>query len=107
MDFEQLLKDLKADLIALAKDKYNTDGNEIIKDMETYLKHSKEKLKKWSTLFVQGAIDKDELAWLLKSQKDLLTLKALQSVGISKISLGHFKNSIVDTVLDRIITHTN
>ena len=103
MDFEQLFKDLKEEIIAEAKEKFGEQGNDIISDMEAYLAHSKEKLKKWTLLFTDGKIDKDELAWLLKSQKDLLVLQTLQNAGVSKIRLGHFKNKIISTVLSKII----
>lgn len=106
MDFDELIKELKDEIVMLAKDKFDEQGSEILQDMEVYLEHSKVKLQRWATLFVQKKIDKEELAWLLKSQKDLLLLKSLQNLGISSISLGHFKNKIVDTVLLKIIDHT-
>jgi len=39
---------------------------------------------------------------LVKSQKDLLFMKALNKAGVSKISLGHFKNKVVKTIIDVI-----
>jgi hypothetical protein len=103
MDFDKLIKELKDEIVALAKEKFDEQGNEIVQDMQVYLEHSKEKLQRWAVLFQDKKIDKDELVWLLKSQKDLLLLKSLQNLGISSISLGHFKNKIVDTVLSKIV----
>jgi mannose/fructose/N-acetylgalactosamine-specific phosphotransferase system component IIB len=106
MDFDILFKELKEEIAELAKDKFDEQSTAIVLDMEAYLAHSKEKLQKWAKLFKENKIDKDELVWLLKSQKDLLLLKSLQNLGISSISIGHFKNKIVDTVLSKIIVHT-
>lgn len=106
MDFDIVFKELKEEITALAKDKFDEQSIAIAQDMQEYLAHSKEKLQKWATLFKENKIDKDELIWLLKSQKDLLILKSLQNIGISSISIGHFKNKIVDTVLSKIIVHT-
>ncbi|WP_299674369.1 hypothetical protein [uncultured Dokdonia sp.] len=103
MDFDIIFKELKEEITELAKDKFNEQSNAIAQDMQEYLAHSKEKLQKWAKLFKAQSIDKDELIWLLKSQKDLLLLKSLQNIGVSSISIGHFKNKIVDTVLSKIV----
>ncbi|HMB61756.1 MAG TPA: hypothetical protein VKN36_01695 [Eudoraea sp.] len=103
MDFEKLLKELKDEIVAEAKDKFGSEGKVIVSDMQDYLDSSKEKLKKWSLLFVQGDIDKDELAWLLKSQKDLLTMRSLLKIGVNKIKLGHFKNKIISIVFNKLV----
>ena len=103
MDFNTLFKDLKDEIVTLAKDKFGNQGNAIVQDLEAYLEHSKEKLKRWTLLFAEGKIDKEELTWLLQSQKDLLALKALNKAGISKISLGHFKNKIIGVVLSKLL----
>ncbi len=105
MDFNKLFKELKEEITDLAKEKFDEKGTVIVQDMQEYLAYSKEKLQKWANLFKNKRIDKEELAWLLKSQKNLLLLKSLQNLGISSISLGHFKNKIVDTVLSKIIVH--
>ncbi len=103
MNFEALFNDLKEEIIAEAKEKFGVQGKDIIADMEEYLAHSKEKLKKWTLLFADGNIDEDELAWLLQSQKDLLTLKTLQNAGVSKIRVGHFKNKVISTVFSKVL----
>ena len=103
MDFEKLLKELKDEIVADAKNKFGEEGKVIVDDMKAYLESSKEKLKKWSKLFVQGAIDKDELEWLLKSQKDLLVMTALVKTGVTKIQAGHFKNRVITIVLNKLV----
>lgn len=103
MDFITLFKELKQEIITEAKAQFGNQGSAIVADIEDYLALSKEKLKKWTLLFTEGKIDQDELKWLLQSQKDILVLKTLQNVGISKISLGHFKNKIVKTVFSKIL----
>jgi hypothetical protein len=107
MNFEELFNDLKEEIITEAKEKFGEQGKDIIADMEEYLEHSKEKLKKWSLLFAAGNIDKEELAWLLQSQKDLLILKTLQNAGVSKISIGHFKNKVIGSVFSKILELAN
>ncbi|MFC4635104.1 hypothetical protein ACFO3O_14385 [Dokdonia ponticola] len=104
MDFDIILKELKEEISDLAKEKFEQHSTAIIEDAEAYLAHSKEKLKKWGQLFKQGQIDKEELVWLLKSQKELFLLKSLQTIGVSSIKAGHFKNKILNTILSKITT---
>lgn len=103
MDFDELFKDLKEEIVTLAKDKFGNKGKGVVQDLEAYLEHSKSKLERWTLLFAEGKIDKDELSWLLQSQKDLLALRALHKVGINKISLGHFKNKIIGLVFKKLL----
>lgn len=103
MDIDKLLEDLRKNLITVLGDKYKEFKPEIQKDVNVFLENSKEKLLRWSILLVENSITEDEFAWLLKSQQDLVTLKALQGVGLSKIKLNNIKNTIFKTVLQTII----
>ena len=99
MDFENIFKEIKNVLIKLLGEKYQGFKSESKKDVEIFLNNSKDKFERWTTLLANKDISIDEYEWLVKSQKDLLTLKALQKAGISKISLGHLKNSIIKSIV--------
>lgn len=103
MDIEKLLEELRKNLVTLLGEKYKEFKPEIQKDVNDFLEKSREKLERWSLLLVAGSLTKDEFAWLLKSQQDLVTLKALQGAGLSKIKLNNIKNSIFKTVLQTVI----
>ena len=103
MDIEKLLEELRKNLIQVLGDKYKEFKPEIQKDVKVFLENSKEKLIRWSILLVEKSITEDEFAWLLKSQQDLVTLKALQGAGLSKIKLNNIKNSIFKTVVQTVI----
>ncbi|MDH7911363.1 hypothetical protein [Winogradskyella sp. SYSU M77433] len=100
MDFEALLKELKSALTQLFGEKWSDLKGESKKDIEQFLNDSKDKLKRWTELLVNGDIDLDDYEWLIKSQKDLMLMQALHSAGVHKISLGHFKNKVVNTIID-------
>ncbi|MEM1338398.1 MAG: hypothetical protein AAF717_15915 [Bacteroidota bacterium] len=100
MDFQELLKDLKKNLAEILGDQYTDFKKETKADIEGFLEASKDKLERWTKLLANGELSPEEYEWLVKSQKDLLTLKGLQQVGISKISLGHFKNKVVKTIVE-------
>lgn len=103
MDIEKLLEELRKNLISVLGEKYQEFKPEIQKDVKDFLEKSKEKLERWSLLLVAGSLTEDEFAWLLKSQQDLVILKALQGAGLSKIKLNNVKNTIFKTVLQTVI----
>jgi hypothetical protein len=103
MDIEKLLEELRKNLLTVLGEKYKEFKPEIQKDVNAFLENSKEKLIRWSVLVVDNSLTQDEFAWLLKSQQDLVTLKALQGAGLSKIKLNNIKNTIFKTVLQTII----
>ena len=104
MDFEKLLKELKTALAELFGEKWNDLKSEAKKDIEQFLEDSKEKLKRWTELLANGDITLEDYEWLIKSQKDLMLMQALHSAGVNKISLGHFKNKVIKTIIDVVKT---
>ncbi len=100
MDFEELLKEMRNNLLLLVREEY-ADFKQAGEDtVLRFLEDSKEKLKKWTTLLAEGLITPDEYQWLLKSQKDLFLMQTLYKAGISKIRLGIFKNKVINTITD-------
>lgn len=103
MDLEKLIKELKESLLTLLGNKYKEFKPEIQKDITAFLKESENKLKRWVLLLAEGSLTKEEFEWLLKSQKDIVALKALQTVGLSKIRINNLKNSIIKTIFDIVV----
>ena len=103
MDIEKLLEELRKNLVAVLGEKYKEFKPEIQRDVKDFIEKSREKLQRWSLLLVDGSLTEDEFAWLLKSQQDLVTLKALQGAGLSKIKLNTIKNTLFKTVLQTVI----
>ncbi|NQX85092.1 MAG: hypothetical protein HRT67_04190 [Flavobacteriaceae bacterium] len=104
MDFEKLTKELKTALVQLFGEKWKDLKGESKKDINQFLKDSEVKLKRWTQLLVNGDIDLEDYEWLVKSQKDLMLMQALHSAGVHKISLGHFKNKVVKTIINVVKT---
>ncbi|OJX52771.1 MAG: hypothetical protein BGO88_13180 [Flavobacterium sp. 38-13] len=103
MDIEKLLKQLKQELVTLLGDKYKEFKPEIQKDITAFLDSSKEKLERWTLLLASSSITEEEFSWLLKSQQDLIALKALQGAGLSKIKLNNIKNAIILTIFKTVL----
>lgn len=103
MDIEKLLKELKQQLVTLLGDKYKEFKPEIQKDITAFLEGSKEKLERWTLLLASSSLTEEEFSWLLKSQQDLIALKALQGAGLSKIKINNIKNAIIQTVFKTVL----
>ncbi|HPF10754.1 MAG TPA: hypothetical protein PKW08_08095 [Flavobacteriaceae bacterium] len=103
MDFEKLFKELKDEVLALVKDKFDKEGQNITQDVSLFFDEAKDKLKRWSELLATGVITKDEYKLLLLSQKDLVIMHTLHKAGVSNIKLGHFKNAVINTVIDKTL----
>jgi hypothetical protein len=103
MDIDALLKELKSNVFTLIGNKYKEFKPELQKDLSNYLEASKAKLERWALLLADASIDQDEFLWLLKSQQNLLELKALQTAGLSKIKLNNLKNNIIATIFDTVV----
>lgn len=103
MDIDKLLKDLKGNILNLLGDKLKEFKPELEQDLQEYIAQSKTKLERWVLLLAKGSITKEEFEWLLKSQQDLLALKALQVAGLSKIRLNNIKKSIISIIIETVI----
>lgn len=104
MDFEQVFKALKKELLSILNEKSQHLTAASQSDIENFLNQTKEKLKRWTYLLEEGVLTLDDYKWLLKSQKDLMTFQALHSAGISKIQLGHLKNTLINTIVSTVVT---
>ena len=103
-DFDQILKKIKAELITAFGDKWKDLSSESKKDIDQFLGDSEDKLKRWTFLLANGAIDLEDYEWLLKSQKDVMLMQTLYSAGISKLKIGHLKNKAIKTILSVVKT---
>jgi hypothetical protein len=103
MDVNNILKEIKGNLLTLVGGKFEDLKSETKKDIEDFLKASKVKLERWTLLLAEGHISPEEYKWLIESQKDLVVLKGLYAAGVSKIKLGHLKNSILSNVINTAI----
>ncbi|WP_395044204.1 hypothetical protein [Flavobacterium sp.] len=100
MDIEKLIAEIKAQLQVLFQENYKDFVPELEKDITAFLKLSKIKFERWTLLLVDKSLTQEEFEWLVKSQKNLLVLEALQTAGLSKIKINNLKNSIIKVIVN-------
>ena len=100
MDIDKLIAEIKTQLLELLKENYKDFVPELENDITNFLKQSKVKLERWTLLLVDKSLTQDDFEWLVKSQKNLLVLSALQTAGLSKIKLNNLKNAIRKVIIN-------
>lgn len=100
---EQIVDAIKEELQVVFGTHYLKFLPEIEGAIIQFMEQSKEKWKRWLFLYNDNQITKDEWLWLLKSQKNIIELKALQQAGVTKIELNRVKNNILKVIFDTVI----
>ena len=106
MEKNNNIEELRKALIDTLGKEYNDLKPEIQKDIDDFIQKSEAKLIRWTAYVADAVLTPSELEWLLKSQQAILTLKALQAAGISKIRLNNIKKSILETTFTLLISTT-
>lgn len=77
--------------------------NETNSDVKKFLDLSKAKLERYSKQLKNGELTKEELEWLIGSQKDLLEMKKLEQTGLAKVRVHMFKRKLLSIITKAII----
>lgn len=97
--FESFWTELKPDLINFLDVSWKSYKDIAAQDIEEFLTKSKEDIEGFFLLFQNGSISQDELDWLIKGEKDLMTLSGLRKAGLSQVALDSFSSGVIDLVL--------
>ncbi|AWM13606.1 hypothetical protein DI487_06840 [Flavobacterium sediminis] len=106
MEKNNSIEELKKALVETLGEEYKHLKPEIQKDIDDFIQKSEAKLIRWTTYVADAVLTASELKWLLKSQQSILTLKALQAAGLSRIRLNNIKKRILETTLTVLISTT-
>ena len=102
-EFNEFLRELKESVIGLVQVSWSDYHNEAIKDGESFLTETKHKIEKWTRLLAGGDLTLDQFERLIRSQKDLAEMKALERAGMTAVRVDRFRNALVDTVVNTTI----
>lgn len=101
-DFPQIFEQLKKDVVALAELTVKGYVKQAKDDGKKMLTQMKENLQRWTLQLSKGELTTQDFEWLVYSQKDLLLLEGLKQAGLASIRAEHFKNSVLNLVIDTI-----
>jgi hypothetical protein len=103
IDFKNVLETLKNGVKDLAEKNLKdfvasatADGHAIITELQ-------DNLETWTQQLANGEITKDEFAFLVSGQKDLIKMIALKQAGLAQIAVDQFKNGVFDLITNTIV----
>ncbi len=102
VDFNQMLETFKKDLISLSSDLKDDMKDALLKDGLRFMDRSRADLEKWSNLFVAGQLSREDLEWLVRSQKDLIEMEALKQKGLALAGIDRYKNAVARSALNAV-----
>ena len=104
IDWNQIVKDVEAQVLALAEEIFEQYAKEATADAKTFLVSSKDKLERWSRLLVNGELDKDEYQSLVKGQLDVAELHALKQAGLAQVRIDMFISGVIKILTSVVLS---
>jgi len=101
-DFKDFVEALKNELIGIAEEAAVDIKDELIEDGEAFARKAKEDIQRWMTLFAQGMLTQEEVAYLIKGKKDLAAMEALKQKGLAEARIDRLKNALISSVIDAV-----
>ena len=99
-DFEDYFDKLANNLEDLVKNNWKDFLDAAEADGKAFLLETKEDLKRWTRLLSNSDLTREEFEFLVESKKDLLKLKALKKLGLTKVRIQMFQTAVIGLIID-------
>jgi len=99
-DFDKYFDKLLKNLEDLMKNNWKNFLNAAEADGKAFLLETKGDLNRWTRLLSNGEITREEFELLVGSKEDLLKLKALKKLGLTKVRMQMFQTAVIGLIID-------
>lgn len=99
-DFDKYFDKLVKNLEYLVKNNWKDFLDAAEADGKAFLLETKEDLKRWTRLLSNGDLTREEFEFLVGSKEDLLKLKALKKLGLTKVRIQMFQTAVIGLIID-------
>jgi hypothetical protein len=99
IDVERFFEQLKANLAVLVEEQWREHRDAALHDGRAFVQTARADLERWLRLLEEGALTREDFAWLVQGKKDLAELEALKQAGLASARLDRFRMALVDTVI--------
>jgi hypothetical protein len=99
-DFDKYFDKLVKNLEDLMKNNWKDFLDAAEADGKAFLLETKGDLKRWTRLLSNGEITRGEFELLVGSKEDLLQLKALKKLGLTKVRIQMFQTALIGLIID-------
>ncbi|MDI9309235.1 MAG: hypothetical protein QM535_03375 [Limnohabitans sp.] len=103
MNTDDIILELKKEINQLLETKYFELKEEAEEIVKVTLESIKIKLENWTALLSTGELTPEEFEYLLKTEEQLLILKALQAKGIARLELKNFMQDLIGTIIQIVL----
>jgi len=107
IDFNQFLNTLKSGLTDIGNEFGRDYIDDIVSDGTDFAIRRKENLERRAVLLAEGKLTEDEFNWLLRSDKNLLEMKAVKKRGLSVVQMNKIQDAIIGTVSGSLLKSIN
>ena len=101
-DLNQELEEIKNRSLQAFKDEFGDAFEEGKEEIETFLKNSEEKAKKWGAALLTNVISKDEFLNLIDGEKKLFEVKLIKIAGKKQIQINNLKGKLITILVDKL-----
>jgi hypothetical protein len=98
IDFNHFLNMLKTDLTVIGNEFGRDYLDDILSDGTDFAIRRKENLERRAILLAEGKLTADEFNWLLRSDKNLLEMKAIKKRGLALVQMNKMQDAILGAV---------
>jgi hypothetical protein len=99
-DFDEYFDKLVKNLEDLVNNNWKDFLDAAEADGKAFLLETKEDLKRWTRLLSNGDLTREEFEFLVGSKEDLLKLKALKKLGLTKVRIQMFQTAVIGLIID-------
>ncbi|MCG6981413.1 MAG: hypothetical protein LJE88_08370 [Deltaproteobacteria bacterium] len=99
-DFDKYFDILQKNLEDLVRNTWKDFIDAAGADGQAFLLETKEDLKRWTRLLANGDLTREEFEFLVDSKEDLLKLKALKKLGLTKVRIQMFQTAVIGLIID-------
>jgi hypothetical protein len=101
-DLEQIWKNVKANVLDLAKTMFSDFKEEAVNDVTVFLNKTKTDIGTWTMQLSHNEITKAEFESNVAGLKDLAEMMLLHNAGIALIRIDEFKKNLYNTIVNTV-----
>ena len=102
VNFDELFKDLSSGVETVAKDSLHDYIHEAKTDGKTALTGLKTNLAHWTGEVENGAMNKEDLTFLLQGEEGLNEMTALKQAGLAEVHIDQFRNGLINMIVSTV-----
>ena len=102
IDFDQIFQNLEKGVESVAKDSVKNYVSQAKTDGKMVLNSLKTDLQRWAVEVENGAMNKEDLEFLLQGEEALDELVTLKEAGLAAVQIDKFKNGLINMIIGTI-----